>query len=68
MCEPVIVQMGGRVGTFSFSTGFRSSRYPTLLEWAKADFDACMSYLFMHGMDDDAEVIFEKLVRTQVRH
>ena len=62
MCT--IVNVGNRVGTFSFATGYAFKREPTLTEWAKDDFDACFNYLFNQGMEDIAEELFERLVRT----
>lgn len=62
MCE--IVCVGNRFGVFSFTTGFTFKTEPTLVEWAKTDFDACFNYLFRQGMDDIAEELFEYLSRT----
>jgi hypothetical protein len=65
MCTSSVVQVGAAFGTFSFSDGIRVRKEPTTLEWAKRDFDACMAYLFNHNREDEAEFIFEILVRTQ---
>lgn len=63
MCTTAIVSIGNRFGTFSFSTGVQFKKEPSLLEWAKADFDACFAYLFAQGRDEEAEVLFERLCR-----
>lgn len=64
MCTANIVKVGNRFGTFTFSTGYRFKQQPTMLEWAKADFDACFSYLFIQGREEEAEMLFDQLVRT----
>lgn len=66
MCATVIVIVDGRVGAFSFSTGVKFQREQTLLEWAKNDFDACINYLLSNGKEDEAEIVFEQLVRITI--
>ena len=63
MCEVTQLLIGSQVGTFSFTTGVVWQRQITLIEWAKKDFDACFSYLFNQGREEDAELLFEHLVR-----
>lgn len=57
-----IVQVNGKFGVFSFAEGFKSKSEPTLLEWARVDFDACMAYLFRRGLHEEAEEIFDRLI------
>jgi hypothetical protein len=66
MCTTTIVTVGSTFGTYSFSDGIKVRRQLTTLEWARRDFDACMAYLFKHHREEEAELIFEILVRTQV--
>lgn len=63
MCEVTQVVVNNNIGTFSFSTGIVWQRQMTLIEWARKDFDACFRYLFNQGRDEEAEVLFEHLVR-----
>ena len=60
----VVVTVNGQVGVFSFARGFEYKKAPSLLEWAKKDFDACFNYLFRTGQEDKAEEIFTVLERT----
>ena len=67
MCGTTIVSVNGKVGTFSFTIGVRWKTEPTLLEWAKRDFDACFAYLFAQKREDEAELLFEVLTRVTTR-
>lgn len=64
MCMCEIVRRGSKVGVFSFTTGYAFKPVPSLIEWAKRDFDACFTYLFKNGHDETAEELFTLLERT----
>lgn len=59
-----IICIDGRYGVFSFVSGFKTRMEPTLLEWARKDFDACFNYLFRQGLDDVAEELFDRISKT----
>lgn len=60
-----VVNSKGVYGVHDFAAGFRVKRAPSMLEWAKQDFDACMSYLFKHDLHEEAEQIFDILSRSR---
>jgi hypothetical protein len=64
MCMCEIVRIGSKVGVFSFTTGYAFKPAPSLIEWAKRDFDACFTYLFRNGHEETAEELFNFLERT----
>ena len=60
-----VVTRYGVYGVHDFVSGFQTKRELTMLEWAKQDFDACMNYLFVHNMHEEAEGVFDILSRQK---
>lgn len=60
-----VVNSYGVYGVHDFASGFQAKCEMSLLEWAKQDFDACMNYLFVHNMHEEAESIFDVLSRSK---
>lgn len=64
MCTPQIIQVNGKYGTFTFSSGYSFPKEESVLDWAQRDLGACMSYLIKHGRSAEAQELWDDAIHT----